>query len=385
MRPDHARGLAAAQPHLNAFVRLCTDGGDEGFAVAVKDIIDVAGVPTTAGTSALPAPVPDRDAPVVAAIRAAGGGIVGKANLHEWAIGLTSVNPSFGRVGNPRFPDLIAGGSSGGSAAAVAAGMCDWALGTDTGGSIRVPAAACGVVGFKPTYGLLSNDGVLPVSESLDTVGPLGSSVAAVHQAIRVLAGPAAQPAHRPGFTLVRPPRGWCGELDPGIERVWAPLAADLDEVELPDRDGLTAASWAVLAFEAHRFHRERLERTPWVFSPDVRAVLDAGAELDRARYERALDRLAADAAACDEALGPDGVLLVPATASAVPTVESVASREPLTRFTRPFNGTGQPTVCLPVPADGRPVGMQLVAPRGTDHWLLDAAETVESTWAAAR
>lgn len=383
MRPDHARDLAAARPHLNAFIQLCTDGGDEGFAVAVKDVIDVAGVPTTAGTSALAAYVPERDAPVVAAIRAAGGGVVGKANLHEWAIGLTSDNPSFGRVGNPRFPDLIAGGSSGGSAAAVAAGMCDWALGTDTGGSIRVPAAACGVVGFKPTFGLLSNHGVVQVSESLDTVGPLALSVAAVRQAMLVLAGPAPKPAREPGFTLVRPPRGWLGELDPAIERVWRSLAASLDEVELPDRDELTSASWVVLAFEAHRFHHDRLVRMPQVFSPDVRAVLDAGAELDHARYQRALNRLAADAAACDEALGSDRVLLIPATASAIPPINSAASREPLTRFTRPFNGTGQPTVCLPVPTDGQPIGMQLIAPRGTDHWLLDAAEAVESTWAA--
>lgn len=380
MKVAEALERATTTAHLHAFITLCADGGED-FAVAVKDVIDVAGVPTTSGTMALPSVIPTVDAPVVAAIRRAAGGIVGKANLHEWAMGLTSINPWFGRVINPRFPHLIAGGSSGGSAAAVAAGLCDWALGTDTGGSIRIPAAACGVVGFKPTFGLLSNQGVVQVSETLDTVGPLAADVAGIRDAMAILTGRPSVALARPNFTLVAPPGEWLGQLDPSVSAMWRSVGATLPVAALPDRAALTHAAWVVLAYEACRFHRKRMEADLTIFSPDVRAVLEAGADLTDAEYESALARLAADATACDAALSDGRVLVIPATASAIPSFRDEASREPLTRFTRPFNGSGQPAICLPIPTRRPPLAMQLVAPRGADAWLLDVAKEVESTW----
>lgn len=381
MNPSEAAERARQQQDLKAFVSLCDDAPDAEFTVAVKDVIDVAGLPTTSGTSAVPAYTPDSDAPVTTAIRSAGGGIVGKTNLHEWAIGLTSNNPSFGRVVNPRYRELIAGGSSGGSAAAVAAGLCDWALGTDTGGSIRVPAAACGVVGLKPTLGLLSNEGVVPVSESLDTVGPMAQDVATIESAMAVLTGMPV-PSDLEPSALVRPPASWLGELDPAVQKVWNEVSDGLAVADLPDRDPITAAAWSVLAFEAHRFHRQRLAMDPAPFSPDVRDVLDRGAVVSQEEYEASRQVLADAARRCDAALGEDTVLIIPATASAIPTHTDGGSREPLTRFTRPFNGTGQPTICLPAPSDEPPIGIQLVARRGADWRLLRTARVLERKWA---
>src|SRR6202521_4300166 len=172
-----ARRQIEERAHLHAFISTSAEEG-AGTVVAVKDLVDVAGMVTTAGGVILPNEPAERDAPVVAAIRARGCVIVGKTNLHEFAFGVTSVNPHYGAVLNPHDPSRVAGGSSGGSAVAVAAGMCDWAIGTDTGGSIRVPAALCGGVGIKPTLGALSTKGVLPLARSLDTVGPIAADVA---------------------------------------------------------------------------------------------------------------------------------------------------------------------------------------------------------------
>ena len=143
-------------------------------------MVDVRGTVTTAGAILLPNEPAAEDAPVIARLRRQGAVIVGKTNLHEFAYGVTSANPHYGAVLNPHDPGRVAGGSSGGSAVAVAAGMCDWAVGSDTGGSIRIPAALCGVVGFKPELGSIDTTGVIPLSPSLDTLGPMGPDVATV-------------------------------------------------------------------------------------------------------------------------------------------------------------------------------------------------------------
>src|SRR5579864_9265613 len=185
---DPARARIRARPELNAFISVFDRQG-AGEVVAVKDLVDVAGMVTTAGGVMLPNSPAAADAPVVARLRRQGCVFVGKTNLHEFAYGVTSANPHYGAVLNPRDPSRVAGGSSGGSAVAVATGMCDWAIGTDTGGSIRIPASLCGVVGFKPTRGLLSTEGVLPLSESLDTVGPLARDVRTAARALEILSG----------------------------------------------------------------------------------------------------------------------------------------------------------------------------------------------------
>ena len=223
--------IAAFNPALNLFVTLCRDAalGDaaasgeraasgqrrgplDGIPVALKDNIDLAGVPTSNGFGGPPWRVPARDAEVVRRLRAAGAVILGKLNMHEGALGATTDNPHFGASINPHCPGYTPGGSSGGSAAAVAAGLCVAALGTDTGGSVRIPAAYCGVVGLKPSHGLVSTGGVVPLSWRLDHVGPLTRTVADARLVFTALqafdqecpeSGPARRsippPAGRPG------------------------------------------------------------------------------------------------------------------------------------------------------------------------------------------
>src|SRR5207244_7794968 len=161
----------AESSDLSAFLSLSDERGD-GTVVAVKDLVDVKGMVTTAGGVILPAEPATDDAPVITRIRHAGGVVVGKANLHEFAYGVTSVNPHYGPVRNPYDSSRVAGGSSGGSAGAVAAGMCDWAVGSDTGGSIRIPASFCGVAGFKPEFGSIEIAGVIPLAHPPATLGP---------------------------------------------------------------------------------------------------------------------------------------------------------------------------------------------------------------------
>src|SRR5207248_9846719 len=178
-----ALGRELGRMELNAFISRSQEKGS-GDAVAVKDLVDVEGMVTTAGGIILPNVPATHDAPVVARIRQAGCVVAGKANLHEFAYGVTNINPHYGTALNPHDPGRVAGGSSGGSAVAVAAEICDWAIGSDTGGSIRIPASLCGVVGFKPKLGTITTEGVFPLSKSLDTVGPMASEVASVERAL---------------------------------------------------------------------------------------------------------------------------------------------------------------------------------------------------------
>src|SRR3984893_4797056 len=177
VRIRDARARADELKDLNLFIAMTDEDGD-GEVVAVKDLVDVRGTPTTGGGRLLPTEPKSEDAPLIRKLRRAGCVMIGKTNLHEWAFGSTNMNRHYGTVHNPRDPSRIAGGSSGGSAGAVPAGACDWAIGSDTGGSIRIPAALCGVVGFKPTYGTIDTTGVVPLSFSLDTIGSLALDVA---------------------------------------------------------------------------------------------------------------------------------------------------------------------------------------------------------------
>src|SRR2546427_3086002 len=183
-----ARARIRERSELNAFISVSDQGGS-GDAVAVKDLVDVKGMVTTAGGVILPDTPATDDAPVIRRLREAGCLIVGKANLHEFAYGVTSVNPHYGTVRNPHDPERVAGGSSGGSAVAVAAGVCDWAIGSDTGGSIRIPASLCGVGGFEPALGSIDTTGGIPLSRSLDTLGPIAPDVATAAAAYSMMSG----------------------------------------------------------------------------------------------------------------------------------------------------------------------------------------------------
>src|ERR1700693_3316947 len=229
-----ARRRIDERADLNVFISISSEDG-AGPVVAVKDLVDVAGMVTTAGGIILPNEPAEHDAPVVQRIRSAGCVVVGKTNLHEFAFGVTSVNPHYGTVRNPHDPSRVAGGSSGGSAVAVAAGMCEWAIGSDTGGSIRIPGSLCGVVGFKPELGSIDTTGVVPLAWSLDTLGPMAPDVASVARAFTLMSGEtvALEPVGRPRLAV---PRGWVADLDEPTGAAWRLVSSGLEEVAFVGR-----------------------------------------------------------------------------------------------------------------------------------------------------
>jgi aspartyl-tRNA(Asn)/glutamyl-tRNA(Gln) amidotransferase subunit A len=373
-----ARKRIREKAHLNAFISVSAEEGT-GTVVAVKDLVDVAGMVTTGGGVILPSQPANDDAPVVARLRREGCVIVGKTNLHEFAYGVTSANPHYGAVLNPRDPRMVAGGSSGGSAVAVAAGMCDWAIGSDTGGSIRIPASLCGVVGFKPALGSIATAGVIPLSRSLDTLGPMAPDVAGAARAFSMMSGEAAStdPMAEPRLAV---PKGWVTNLDEPTERAWRLVSAGLPEVDFPDRERLFEVGLTILLVEAAVYHRRWAAECPEKYGADVIAHIRRGLAILAVDFDEALavwPRLREDAVKAME--GIDGLLL-PACAIVAPPVEAGNEvREPLTRFTRPFNTTGQPVVTLPAPARGLPVGIQVVG--RTNGGALSAARWLERKW----
>jgi aspartyl-tRNA(Asn)/glutamyl-tRNA(Gln) amidotransferase subunit A len=348
--------------------------------VAVKDLVDVRGTVTTAGSVILPDTPAAEDAPVVARIRQAGCVVVGKANLHEFAYGVTSINPHYGTVRNPVDPTRVAGGSSGGSAVAVAQGMCDWSIGSDTGGSIRIPASLCGVCGFKPAFGSVDVRGVIPLSASLDTLGPLAPSIAACARAHTMMCGEeiSIDGLSRPRLAV---PAGWVEGLDEPTAAAWRTVSRDLPEVELPGRDSLFQVGLTILLFEAAAYHRKWATEVPEKYGADVLRLIKRGFEVQAADYEKALlERKRLEEAVLIAMDGYDAVL-VPATAIVAPAEDSANEvREPLSRFTRPFNTTRQPVAVLPAPSPGLPVGIQ-VAGR-TNAETPRAAAWLETEWA---
>jgi Asp-tRNA(Asn)/Glu-tRNA(Gln) amidotransferase A subunit family amidase len=379
-----ARRRIAAEPRLNAFISVSDEDG-AGPVVGVKDLIDVAGMVTTGGGSILPVIPAAQDAPCIRSIRAAGGLVIGKTNLHEWALGPTSSNPHHGAVRNPRDLERIPGGSSGGSAAAVAAGLCDWAIGTDTGGSIRMPASLCGVVGFKPTYGTVSTENVIPLAPSLDTVGPLASDVRTVALAAEMLTGhadlAAPDPPNSAAEYRVAVPRGWVDGLDEETDAVWRRVSARLPQIEFPDRDGLIATFKTLSGYEAAQFHRKWVESVPERYGADVLSRLKDGMLVSADEYAAAVgDRQLERAHVAAAMRGWDAIML-PATACVAPKLDGPDRREPLTRFLRAFSVTGQPVVVLPAPTAGLPVGIQLIGHSGEDAALLRLARAFEEAW----
>jgi aspartyl-tRNA(Asn)/glutamyl-tRNA(Gln) amidotransferase subunit A len=375
---SEARRRIDERAGLNAFISISPEEG-VGTVVGVKDLVDVAGMVTTAGGIILPSEPAERDAPVVERIRRAGCVIAGKTNLHEFAFGVTSVNPHYGAVRNPHDPRRVAGGSSGGSAVAVATGMCDWAVGSDTGGSIRIPGSLCGVVGFKPQLGSIDTSGVVPLSWSLDTLGPMAPDVTTAAGAFSIMSGEAISLEHveRPRLAV---PRSWVAGLDESTAAAWRLVSSGLPEVEFVDRDRLFRAGLTVLLVEAATYHRRWVAECPEKYGSDVLGHLQRGLAVPGVDYVEAMReraRLTREAV-----LGMDGVdaLLLPSTAVVAPPIEtSQEMREPLTRFTRPFNTTGQPVVVLPAPVRGLPVGMQVVG--RTNEATLRAAMWLEREW----
>jgi aspartyl-tRNA(Asn)/glutamyl-tRNA(Gln) amidotransferase subunit A len=375
-----ARRQIQERARLHAFIST-TDEEGAGTVVAVKDLVDVAGTVTTAGGIILPNEPAERDAPVIEMIRAQGCVIVGKTNLHEFAFGVTSVNPHYGAVLNPHDPSRVAGGSSGGSAAAVAAGMCDWAIGTDTGGSIRIPASLCGVVGFKPALGSIDTTGVVPLAWSLDTLGPIAPDVAAAAKAYAVMSGEpvSLEQIDRPRVAV---PKGWVAGLDAPTATAWRLVSSGVPEIEFVERDQLFRDGLTILLVEAATYHRRWVEQFPEKYGSDVLAHLRRGLAILGVDFEDAVRNRPRLIAAAGGALEGIDALLLPATAIVAPPVGAGDEvREPLARFTRPFNLTGQPVVALPapVPRGGLPVGIQVVGRTNAD--TLRAALWLEREW----
>lgn len=351
-----------------------------GIRLAVKDLFDTAGLETTYGSAVFAGHVPARTADAVGLLEAGGYATVGKANLHEFAYGTTSENPHFGDVPNPRFPGRIAGGSSGGSAAALAAGLADAALGTDSAGSIRIPAACCGVVGHKPTHGLVSLEGCWPLAASFDTAGPLAGDVEGCERMLQVLI-PGYEAAALESLEELEVGVAWTELADPLVRARVEEVAARFPRrrpVQLPLVDN---ATYAVFMREVADVHRELFAENGDLYGEDVRikverclAVRDSEVELAerlRAEYreqvEAALDGL-------DLVLTPTLPIVAPRLGRG--GVGDLDVREQLIRFTYPFSALGWPALALPCgPAeDGLPASLQIAGRAGSDALVLAAA-----------
>ena len=375
---NEARARISERSDLHAFISVSEETG-RGTVVAVKDLVDVRGMVTTAGGILLPDVAATEDAPVVRRIREAGCVVVGKANLHEFAYGVTSINPHYGNVLNPHDTSRVAGGSSGGSAVAVAAGMCDWAIGSDTGGSIRIPSSLCGVAGFKPAFGSIDIGGVIPLSTSLDTLGPIARDIESTARAFTAMSGEevSLRSLSAPRMAV---PRGWASGLDEATSAAWAVASDGLPEIEFVDRDAVFQVGLTILLYEAAQFHRRWAETSPEKYGDDVLRLIRRGLEVPAAEYESALEERHRFQQAAHDAMEGVDALLVPATAIVAPRVDAGPEvREPLSRFTRPFNTTHQPVAVLPAPVDGLPVGIQVAGK--TNAQTLRVAAWMEQEW----
>ena len=362
----------------STFIVRLDEGGD-GPRLAVKDLIDMAGVPTTAGCRAVAdeAKPAERDAPCLAGARAAGARIVGKVNLHELAFGASGINPWFGTPVNPVDPDRMPGGSSSGSAVAVATDEADVAYGSDTGGSVRIPSACCGTTGLKTTHGRISIEGVWPLAQSLDTIGPMARDVAGCALGMQLL---------EPGFADSADPPSAVGRfrapdadpaIDAAVDRALAAAELDVVDIELPGFDAARGAAATILIAEAWRNDRHLLDRRDAI-GEGVVTMLEIGATVSDdllAEAEQARQRWKAE---LEEVFRRVQVIALPTTPVFAPRLDG--DDTPLASFTLAFNLSGSPALALPVPADGPlPASVQLVAPHDREDLLLAAGRQVEA------
>jgi aspartyl-tRNA(Asn)/glutamyl-tRNA(Gln) amidotransferase subunit A len=401
-------------PSLNAFITVMADsamaeakhaeseiragkwrGPLHGIPIGLKDLIDTAGVRTTAGSAVFASRVPDKDADVVTKLKAAGAVIIGKQNLHEFAYGGSSLISHFGPVHNPVNPEFIAGGSSGGSAAAVASGMCFAAIGTDTAGSIREPAALCGVVGLKPSYGLVSARGVIPLSVSLDHVGPLTRSVedaAIMLDALTHNSGKYREclQEQRRNLVIGVPRAFFFDDLDSEIaQQVEAALdCLALSGFVVMDVDVRVDTDRTLQKAEAFAFHREMAAAHGELYDPETKRRILTGREVTTDQCDAARRELEHERGNIASLFHGIDVLITPTTPIAAPRIseltEDPGALRPaelaLLRNTRPVNVWGLPAISVPCGTTSQemPIGLQIIGPPHGEEKVLQVARAYE-------
>lgn len=398
--------LAAAKVAEQAVTAGDALGPLHGVPVALKDNCEVAGVRMTGGTPFLRDHIAPADAEIVSRLRQAGAIILGKLNMHEWAIGGTTRNPHYGPCHNPWDPTRIPGGSSGGSGAAVAADLALVTVGTDTGGSVRIPAALNGVCGLRPMMGRISNRGVIPVSWTFDTVGPLARRAEDIAHVLQVLAG------YDPHDLTSRdqPTGNYLAELNDGVTgwrvgllgghfqtepqpavvtlvtqaaRMFEELGAHIEEVELDGAEGTIERASEMLLADAAAFHQARLAERAEDFGPDVRTRLRMGALVSGSQYALARQEQRRWQRQLKQTFERYDILLAPTCGIPAPLIEEsegVQTTRLLTRFTYPFSLAQLPVLSVPCgfTQGPLPVGMQLIAPAWAEASILRAAQAYQ-------
>jgi AtzE family amidohydrolase len=383
------RALAEAEA-VDATVAAGRDPGPlAGVPYGVKDLFDVAGLPTTAGNGArTKAPPAAQDAEAIRRLHAAGAVLTATLNMDEFAYGFATINAHFGTTRNPHDPARLAGGSSGGSAAVVAGGLLPLALGSDTNGSIRIPAALCGVYGLKPTHEALPLEGVYPFVDSFDDIGPFATDVEGLRIATEVLRG---APLVGDAPTRIAMLGGWFAanlsdDMTAALTRIAASLGAGT--VELPAVDVARSAAFLITASEGGRFHAPMLADHALSYDPATRDRLIAGATLGEDIVARARRFRRWFAAQADALFADWDVLIAPATPCAAPPIadpmivvggQRVPARAHLGIYTQPLSFIGLPALVVPLKECGPlPLGLQLVGPPGREARLFALAARLE-------
>ncbi|MGD0307026.1 MAG: amidase [Candidatus Acidiferrales bacterium] len=424
---DALARIERLNPSLNAFITVTADlarkqaraadreiragkhrGPLHGIPITIKDNYSTRGVRSTAGSKILRDFVPDEDATVVARLREAGAVFLGKTNLNEFAYGIHGLNPHYGDVHNPWSLDRTTGGSSSGSAAALAAGIGFGSVGTDTGGSLRIPASFCGIVGFKPSFGLVSLDGIVPLAESLDHAGPLARTVDDAATLFEAIRGEYPQRTSKTNASVSKGKRvqlklGWPTNyffdlVDPEVQsaieaavKMFESMGARVGEVSLPHLEESVEASTKIGLAEASSYHASRgyFPSRAADYSEDVRRRLKLGFEVTAVEYlaaNEARRRLTAD---FDRAFERVDAIVAPATTVVAPRLgeieliirgEKTPLRTAVVNANRPANFTGHPAISIPCgfAKNGLPIGLQLIAPRWQESKLLAIARAYE-------
>lgn len=417
--------IAAHNQRTNAFIRVDAEGAraqaraadDErargidrgplhGIPISIKDLIDIAGQPTTAGSRVLEHNIAAADAPLITRLRAAGAVIVGKTNLHEFALGTTSEDSGFGAIHHPLDPSRSPGGSSGGSAVSVATGMSEMSVGTDTGGSVRIPASICGVVGLKPSIHDVPTNNVIPLSTTFDHVGPLTKSVADAAAMWRVLADQPSAVVATPkagdlrlglltGYFLDPLESTVRAALDRAIERL-REANIQIADCQIADASQIHPTYVDVVLPEAASWHRKHLDTRGPLYTKNVRARLIAGRDISAVQYFTALQACDSYRSQVDALLASVDALVLPTLPITAPVIgqgtvtlhspsgthagQSVNVRAAMLRNTQLFNMTGHPAISLPLPmpAGVLPCGLQLVGRLDKTAELLAIAAACE-------